>query len=380
MIRVGVLFWFLYLPTLTLTVGQVPFPEIRIYISATQFANLKNQHDTKTNLTHAVMLINGDSAQLGELHDRGNNSLKFQRKSLSVELDHEMKLNNPELRLKKFNLVSLSMDKNFWHNRWANLVLQQQELFPLYNTYCTVWINDVAQGIYLLIEKPTHFRNVIKSPYMLRRGLNHVIQDEYVDAEMKNSVKRYRQQYNAMYATLKMRDESQIAPQLARYLNLPRYYRWMAFNYYVMNGDYSDEVYLWIDPVSGLFNVLPWDFDDILKPAPHEGWAARNQTLADRKVFSMEETFDRAVATHPQLYSDYETILKQVVSELDSAHLWQASKQVLAELQALTTHSTVAQASQFLDRQPLDFNAVQHDITQSMELLLKRRRWILTGK
>jgi spore coat protein H len=264
------------------------FPEIKIYISKSQFSNLKQQHSTKTILAAPSMLINGDSAQVKEIHDRGNNSMKFERKSLSVELEKNINLphNSGMIKIKKFNLISLSMDKNFWHNRWANLLLNSENLFPLFNSYCKLWINDVPQGIYLLIEKPVHYRSAIKSPYMLRRGLNHKISDEYFEKENVTEAKEYRKKYLSIYSILKEKELSSRFTELSKVIDLTMYYRWMAFNYLVMNGDYSDEVYLYINPDTQLFEVLPWDFDDILKPAPHEGWVARNKTLKDKKVYS----------------------------------------------------------------------------------------------
>jgi spore coat protein H len=323
------------------------------------------------------MLVNGDSARAKEIHDRGNNSMKFHRKSLSVELDKAIQL-SPTVKLKKFNLISLSMDKNFWHNRWANLLLESQGLFPLFNTYCKVWINDEAQGIYLLVEKPTHYRSTINSPYMLRRGVKHAISDEYFEHEQKDNLKKYRQQYQHIYTTLKARQTEEIESSLNKLINLNMYFRWMAFNYLVMNGDYSDEVYLYIQPNSGLFEVLPWDFDDILKPAPHEGWATRNKELADKKVYSLEETLDREIAANPQLYHAYEIALKSMITQIDSTAVASISKQVLDELKEISSDKEIAESSLFLDRQPFDYSHAQKDIFTSIDLLLIRRKWILT--
>jgi spore coat protein H len=358
----------------------IQFPEIKIYISKAKFANLKQEHSKKTIISKPIMLVDGDSAHVKEIHDRGNNSMKFERKSLSVELDKHitLKLDSGKIKLKKFNLISMSMDKNFWHNRWANLLLDSENLFPLFNTYCKLWINDVPQGIYLLIEKPVHYRSEIKSPYMLRRGLNHQISDEYFEKENVTEAKEYRKKYSSIYTYLKGKEHDSLYHELSKLIDLTIYMRWMAFNYLVMNGDYSDEVYLYIDPETRLFEVLPWDFDDILKPAPHEGWAARNKSLQDKKVYSLEETLDRSIAANPDLYARYETELKNFVIRNDSGKISQISKQVTEELNALSQDKDIAASSLFLDTQPFDFEAAKNDITLAMDLLLKRRNWILS--
>ena len=48
------------------------------------------------------------------------------------------------------------------------------------------------------------------------------------------------------------------------------YFSWLAFNFFIMNGDYSDELYLFALPNQEeiRFGVLPWDYDDILTGSP----------------------------------------------------------------------------------------------------------------
>jgi hypothetical protein len=55
----------------------------------------------------------------------------------------------------------------------------------------------------------------------------------------------------------------------------------------------------------------------------------------------------------------------------------QISKQVIEELNALSQDKEIAASSLFLDTQPFDFEAAKNDIILAMDLLLKRRNWIL---
>jgi spore coat protein H len=359
--------------------GPTPFPEIRIYIANNQYAELQTNSD-KIILSHPVMVVNHDTAMVKEIHARGNNSLKYKRKSLSVELDKAIDIDdgNNKAHLKKFNLLNLSMDKHLWHNRWSNINLTTITLFPLFNSYCTVWINDQPQGIYLLVEKPQHAKNKLNSPYMLRRGPAHTISDEYFEEDDKEVAKKYRKQFHSIYTSIHGLKGDALTAELQKIVNLDSYFRFLAFNYLVMNGDYADEVYLYIEPQHEWFEVIPWDFDDILRYMPHEGRAVRNKEYVDKKIFSLEESMDRAIAGNEPLYAHYEQTLKQVLLTLDSVTLTQSAHKVIDELEKLSADNVTASATLFLDQQPFSLSEAKSDILLSLDLILKRRKWILS--
>lgn len=292
------------------------FPEVKIYISKSQYHSLQSTGSGKLILADPVMLFNQDTARVKEIHARGNNSLKFKRKSLSIELDKSITVieSNQKIHLKKFNLLNLAMDKHLWHNRWSNLNMATLRMFPLYNSYCKVWINDEPQGIFLLVEKPQHAKARLKSPYMLRRGIDHAISDEYFDEADKESAKKYRKQFQSIYSGINSKSDDALASHLQKIINLDNYFRFIGFNYLVTNGDYADEVFFYIEPQHEWFEVIPWDYDDILRPVPHEGRALRNQQFQDKKLFSLEESLDRAIAGNKTLYDHYEQSLKKIAS------------------------------------------------------------------
>jgi spore coat protein H len=357
-----------------------PFPEIKIYISKSQYIDLQVNNDIKVFLSHPVMILNRDTLVVKEIHDRGNNSLKFKRKSLSVELDKAINLDNGTIKahLKKFDLLNLVMDKHLWHNRWSNINLDSLGLFPLFNIYCKVWINDHPQGIYLLVEKPQHARSKLKSPYMLRRGPNHTISDEYFEKEDKTSARKYRKQFQAIYHSISSKKEDALAVELEKIINLENYFKFLAFNYLVLNGDYADEVFLYIEPQHERFEPIPWDYDDILKSSPHEGRAARNQEYADRKIFSLEESLDRAIAGNDVLYSRYEKTLKDILLSLDSISLSESAHQVIRELEQIGNDNEMNEVTLFLDKEPFSVTDARKDILLSLDLILSRRKWILS--
>lgn len=381
--KLTILFPFVFIMMLRASAASVSeppeFPEIKIYVTKGEYKNLRESSGEKTELTKVVMVINGDTAKVKEIHARGNNSLKFQRKSLSVELDKsfKLKIGGEKVSLKRFNLLNLVMYKNLWHNRWSDLNLEKIGLLPLFNTYCKIWINNEPQGFFLLIEKPQESRGRLNSPYMLRRGPEHEISDEYFDDEDKESAKKYRKQFQSIYSSIHSLSGDALVTQLEQIIDLDNYFHFIAFNYLIMNGDYEDEVFLYIEPKSQRFEVIPWDFDDILKATPHEGREERNRRYPDKKLFSLEESLDVAIAANSQLYSLYEQSLKNMLVTLDSASLTSSAHQVMNELEQLSQDKQMAAATLFLDKQPFNINLAKQDILYSLDLILKRRKWIL---
>ena len=177
------------------TLNQQSFPEIRITISAGQLKQLKSSKGSKLKMNDAILTINGDTASIKDMNLRGKTTLYFNRKSFSVDLDKtlDVMIEGEKIPLEKIDLLNLAMDKNIWHNRWSFLIMAQLGIFPPFNSYCTVLINNEPQGIYLLVEKPQHAASSLGSPYIIRRGLNHAVDKEYIETASKEELKKYRE-------------------------------------------------------------------------------------------------------------------------------------------------------------------------------------------
>ncbi len=354
------------------------FPQIRIRISPNQLNNLLLSKGEKMVLKSPVMTVNEETAVVREIHSRGNNSLTFEHKSLSVELEKAVTVsgNGKKVKLKKFDLMNLVMDKNLWHNRWAFMNMAKVGIFPLFNTYCTVWINDQPQGIYLLVEKPRHYTaGDAKSPYMIRRGPEHNIEGEYIDTDVKDDAKKYKKQFQALYDDISKFKGEELHKKLNASLYLEHYFNWMAFNYLIMNGDYMDELYLYILPKTGQFDVIPWDYDDILRPAPHEGIRARNavQSLKNKLVFSSEDPLDRAIGSDDYVYKMYEEEFRKLLKTLPAESLQATATQVMAELESLNRDAVSAKASMFLGKEPFVMDQAKGDMNTSITFVISRR-------
>jgi hypothetical protein len=358
------------------------FPEIRIYISKRQYSDLIQGKGAKMTLKAPVMLINHDTAAVKEIHSRGNNSLSFERKSLSVDLDDGVPVRSgaEKIKVRKFDLLNLVMDKNLWHNRWAFLAMAEIGIFPLFQTYCTVWINDQPQGIYLLVEKPHHYSETkAGSPYMLRRGVDHAVDNEYIDTSSKEEAKKYKKQFLTLYNDIYHYKGEALYQQLSNTLLIDHYFDWLAFNYLVMNGDYSDELYLYIVQGTSRFDIIPWDYDDTFKAAPHEGMQARNAVAGfqEKLVFSSEDPLDRAIATDAYVYEKYLAVFKQLLEKLTPETMARLYDQVRNELQVLGGASEISKASLYLGRTSFDIGFADADIRLTLDFIVKRRNALL---
>jgi len=113
---------------------------------------------------------------------------------------------------------------------------------------------------------------------------------------------------------------------------MENYLKLLAFNFLVRNGDYSDEVFFYIDPEINKFRVIPWDYDDIFALAPHEGKDERKKNIGDKLIFSAEDLLDRKVATDTFLYESYLKCLKEVLENLTPEVLKMVFEETFAEL------------------------------------------------
>jgi spore coat protein H len=351
------------------------FPEIRIYISTKQLSQLRNAEGTRMELKQPIVLINKDTANVKDIHSRGASTMKFARKSLSVDLDRAFTFDtrDQQVKIKKFDLLNLVMDRNLWHNRWAFINLAELNLFPLFNTYCKLWINDQPQGIYLLVEKPSHSSARLKSPYMVRRGPNHKIEQEYSNNSTKEEASQYKEKYYQIYKDLGKYKGKELEEALRSNLQLDQYFNWLAFNYFIMNGDYADEVYFYIHPDSGKFDIIPWDYDDIFRREPHEGAEARNVKLKDKLIFSIEDVLDQRIASDEWLYAQYRSAFKKLLVTHDLEVITRTFNQVLQELEQLADDPEINNASGFLEKESFTIDKVKQDLTTTQEFLFNQR-------
>lgn len=354
------------------------FPEIQLNITNHQFNSLQKSKGSKLKLNNAILTLNGDTAIIKDIHLRGNNTLYFKRKSLSIDLEKSLPvtIGNQNIHLKKFHLLNLSMDKNLWHNRWSYLILADLGLFPSFHSFCLLSINRHPQGIYLLVEKPQQATANRNSPYTIRRGIKHTIDHDYAATKSKDDLKKFKKQYYSLYETSLLHGD-QLYEHLSASLNLELYFRWLAFNYLIMNGDYADELFLYINPATQLFDVMAWDYDDLFMSSPHEGRLARNQEFKERLIYSLEDELDYTIAADDFVYGKYIEVLKTILTICSDELMDEKANQVLLELTQMSGNHEDTQATMYVDKEPFKIEEAKYDINKSIEFLKKRRAFVL---
>jgi spore coat protein H len=242
----------------------------------------------------------------------------------------------------------MSLDGDYYHNELAFHCLSSLGLFPLYHHYVEVSINGMSEGLYLLVQRPADYAlEQIGSPGILRRGSTEFITKEKFG---KSTSKETQQECKNTFKEIKSpghRSGEELYQYLNERIDLNAYFSWLAFNYLVRNGDYTDEVFYYILPnqTSTRFGIIPWDFDDILVKDPHEGRELRDRQLDDQLIFSSEDKLDRLIARDPYLYEQYLIQFDKVMQVLDPQTLTEIFDQIEQDLAPYFETNSVVEAS-----------------------------------
>jgi spore coat protein H len=324
---------------------------IRLYISDSQYENLRSTTGEKVNIRSRILIINGDTIKPKDISTRGQSTLMFRRKSLSISLKSNASFRHGDRTesLNKFSLLNLSMDKYYCRNRLAFEMMEALGLFDLFYSFCELQINDRSEGVFMIMETPENWAiREKKSPLVIRRGYDHSI-DKTKDNKKndRTSDKKYISNYKQLYRSLNKAKGEGLYKILSEYIDLEGYMKWLAFNFLVRNGDYSDEVFFYIDPEIDKYKIIPWDYDDIFAISPHEGKEQRNQILGDKLIFSSEDLLDQKIATDPYLYEEYLKRFKEVLDKLSPELLKNVIENAYAELYPFYSAEEIINNSKF---------------------------------
>ncbi len=324
---------------------------ISFELSASEYEYLQAVTGEKMNFKTTGLMINGESIEQEALHTRGQTSLYFKRKSLGFKLKSNATFHHGEKteKLKKFDLISLSMDKYYTRNRLAFEMMEKIGLFDLFFTFCELRVNGKSEGIFMVIERPEDWAIDKKnSPLMIRRGYEHKM--DKVETEKKaekSEIKKYEDNFRNIYKSLKKQEGEELFNTLSQWMDVENYMKWLAFNYFVKNGDYSDEVFFYVDPEIGKFRIIPWDYDDIFAGTPHEGKDKAKRFVGDKLIFSAEDDLDVKIATDQFLYNKYLDIMKEVIETLSPKNLKEVFDNTYAELYPYFSEKEIISQAQF---------------------------------
>lgn len=293
---------------------------ISFALSQGKLHQLHNAKGEKLNLSVASMVVNEVTSEIKHLRVRGNTSSYFKRKSFNVDLKKKAHFHSTSdtFALKKFFAVCLNMDKNYVRNKISYDVLSFQHVSVPLSCYANLKINGASEGVYMIFYPPDDFaEKKCKSSLVIRRGYGETMDKIYEKNISRDEVRGIKSKYRSMYgASLKNFKGERLYQELSKLLNLESYFSFLAYNHLFQNGDYADELYFMWDTKQKKFDIIPWDLDDILCIAPHEGMTKRNEILGDKLIFSAEDKLDVAIANDAYVYRQYLKTYERFLEEL----------------------------------------------------------------
>lgn len=304
---------------------------------------------------------------------RGNTTLQFRRKSFSLSLMDPIAL--PQVQVIKLAINNLAMDENYWRARLSFLLMKTVGIFPLSNQYTELRLNGQTQGIYLMIQKPEDYCLSLGINLLVRRASGGRIEVEYSNGIEAKKIVKVLKSCRTLNKTL---EGTQLSDSLNQIINLEQYYQWLAFNYLISNGDYYDELFLFLDPETNKFGIIPWDYDDVFATQPHEGLEKRNHALGDRLIYSSEASLDRAIGKDDYLYSNYLKTFLDVVNILSPEVLKEAFEQIYQELYPFFMEPPIIAQSKYDQSGLTNINRLQDDLNNHYQFIIRRQSTVKT--
>ncbi len=305
----------------------------------------------KVNIKATSLVINGDTLVPERINTRGQSTLYYRRKSYSLSLKSHATFHYGQRTesFKKFFILSLSMDKFYISNRLAFGMMDVARLFDLFYSFCELRINGQSEGICMIIERPEDWAMKKKSsPLLIRRGYNNAIDKLTPGKNIRgDNTKIYKDDFKQIYRSLDKYKGEEIYNTLSKWLDINAYLKWLALNFFVRNGDYTDEAYFFIDPATNKFSIIPWDYDDLFSVYPHEGNSEFRNILEEKLFFSTEDPLDKKIITDPYLYKNYLIQFKELMNQLSPEVLKEDFENTYAELYPYYSNNEIISKSNF---------------------------------
>ncbi len=341
--------------------------------------------------------------ELDKLSTRGESALRYRRKSFSVHLNEQIQMDNREYSgiyygLKSFKLISMVQDYTYLESRLAMGLLQKLSLWNIFYKYVELRINNNTQGVYLIIEDPEDYViDKLRSEYILRRGYqNQIYKYEYEPLLYNIAQEEYEKTFYDIYSLITVYDSVTLYDSLRYILNIKDYFRKMAVDYLLRNGDLTDEIFFYshITDNKIYYNIIPWDYDDIFADNPHEvgrAWGVGNlfgdrsyqsvedikNDVGDRHIFSIEDDLDYKIAKDDYLYSNYLVYLKEVLENLGDNDIEKVFSDIKKELTPFYKNKMIIEQSIY-DDNTTNYDLFIQNHSDKLNYLIGRKAEILS--
>jgi len=331
---------------------------------------------------------------------RGDNTLNFTRKGFGVNMDKKISLINPEelteRKYEEFKLLAMVYDYTYIENSTAVGLFKEVGLWPVYDFFTEVRLNNHTQGLYHFIEDPfEYFIEQKNASFVVRRGYNHVIKASSVSADKMQYLEGYIARFRRIYSNLPLYSGRQMYDTLSSYMDLEQYFTKLSIDMLVKNGDYTDESIFYTKTKNGkeILEVFPWDYDDIFSDQPHEignPWApgtvfgkreyySMDDVIEDagsKMLYSIEDDLDYKIARDSFLYQEYLKTLRSVVEKIDLAAIDKIFDYTNEHIGAFYDNDSIIEQSKY-DVDETNYSLFVSNLAEKRQMLKDRRNWIL---
>ena len=361
--------------------GKIIENVIEISVSPGEYGRIKEITGNKIIIRKPEIVVNGNSTEVTDMNTRGHTTLHYRRKNFSISLAEKVKFSRGDhsMKMKKIKVNCLSMDQFYYKNRLSFELMDQLDIFKLFYAYGELRINKNSEGIYLIMERPQDYALKQKdSPLVIRRGYDHKIEKLKTGKKIdKPEAKNYKNYYSLIYKSLNKYQGKDLYDALSQWIDLEMYMSWMAFNIFVRNGDYTDEVYFYISPDEDRFKIIPWDYDDIFSLTPHEGSAMKQKKIGSKLIFSSEDKLDQKIANDPYLYDLYLRQLRQVINQLKPTVLKTSLENTYAELYPYYVRVEIIENTKHNAFKNANLKNLYESMNEIYHMLIKSREYFL---
>lgn len=261
---------------------------------------------------HEVLLsINGKDSFQALIHVHGHSSARGKRKSYCLNFVLPQRFTT-QVAVKKILLLNMDEDLFGFEFKFAYELLEDMGLFLSYSQYAVLYINEEPQGLYLVVERPVdalqrQFPGVVS---IFRKRVTEKLEPRFI----KPGVDPWLLVAN-IEESLLLADKKLQAERLHKYVDLDAYFKWLAFNSLLQNGDTADELYLYEkrDKLKqlGRFGIMAWDCDELQSEISHV-----ERMHLDELFWAAGQRLDKQILENPLLYQQYSLVLNELLTEV----------------------------------------------------------------
>jgi hypothetical protein len=395
----------LFLPGCSKVNDDITDPEKEVFnfiVTEAQRAYINASRGEQYEITDPLpeLQFAGEVYTINRFEIRGDNTLNFTRKGFGLNMDNKITLRNPdeptERKYEEFKLLAMVYDYTYIENSTAVGLFKEVGLWPVYDFFTEVRLNDHTQGLYHFIEDPfEYFIEQKNASFVVRRGYNHVIKACSASPDNLQNLEGYIANFKRIYSILPLYSGRQMYDTLSSYIDMEQYFTKLSIDMLVKNGDYTDEIIFYTKIKNGreVLGVFPWDYDDIFSDQPHEigrPWApgtvfghreynSMDDVIADvgsKLLYSIEEDLDYKIAKDSFLYQEYLKTLRSVIEKIDPAAIDRVFDYTNEHIGPFYDNDSIIEQSKY-DVDETNYGLFVSNLAEKRQMLKDRRAWIL---